>query len=508
MKLTVTTKPLEQISADALIVIHEAGGMLASSANKSLHSHFDSFKRSVERKKSTSEWFCTLERDSGVKTEHLLLESSSFDDRAPHDEPLKMAAARAAADCRNYSLKRLAVGVHHPFAAGKAAAILEGILLGDFNDQRFRNKKTRTNRPQLDLVFTTTKENEKEVRQALERTRAVCEAQNHARELVHTPHHILTPAKLAETAAELAARHGMEAEILDEKELRRQGYEITWQVGRGSEYPPRMAIIRYRPKKPAIRQHIALVGKGITFDSGGLSIKGVATMPWMNYDMGGAAAALGSIEALARTNYPGPVTAILCCAHNAVDGAAYHPGSILTAKNGDTIWVESTDAEGRLVLTDGLHRAGEEGAQVVIDYATLTGAVVSALGPQIGALFTDDEELASLFLHAGETCGDDLWRLPLVREYEQHLSHYLADLSNKASLKTGAGIHAANFLKNFVPAKVRWAHLDIAGPANTKSGYRYFSKGATGYGVRLTLEAMRLLAEGDWPQKEARRAKW
>ncbi|MCC5874794.1 MAG: leucyl aminopeptidase family protein [Candidatus Sumerlaeia bacterium] len=487
----VGTQEIEKINADALVVICEEDGVLAQSSNKVLRRHWENFHQAVKDRKSSREWFCTLEKSAGCTTSHLLLESVAFGGPGNHDEPLKSAAARAVAMCRQHSLRRVAFIVHHKVAPLKAAAILEGVILGDFEDNRY--KSNPLSRPELDIQIVVSKEDKKETRAVLERTKIICDAQNNARLLVNAPHHELTPRGLAREAQLLAKSCGLQCEVLDHKKLKASGYEPTWQVGRGSEYPPCMIILRHRPKKPLRKMHIGLAGKGMTFDSGGLSLKTKETIFKMNRDMAGAATVLGVMEAASRLDLPIQMTAVITAAHNAVDGAAYYPGAILKAKNGKTIFVENTDAEGRLILTDALHRLGEEGSDIIWDYATLTGACMAALGPGIAGLFTDDEELRTVLVQAGNQTGDDVWPLPLVPEYKPWLNHTLADVSNLSRIPIGGAIHAANFLSHFVPKGARWAHVDLAGPSNTERPWRYYSPGATGFGVRLTVEALRLL---------------
>lgn len=493
MKITIETKPLEQVKADALVVLHEEGGVLAQSENEALRHHFDNFSKDVAAKRSKREWFCTLAKDSGVATHHLLLDSVKFGDWAPHDESLKITAARAVDLCRQHSLTKLAFAVHHTVAPTKAAAIVEGVILGDFQDTRF--KSSDRERAALELKIVVSPDAAKDVRAAVDRAVAISEAQNMARELLNAPNNVLTPEAMADHAVALAKRHGMKVTVLDEKQLRKQGYLPTWNVGRGSEYPPRIIVIRYTPKKAVLREHLALVGKGMTFDSGGLCIKPGDSMHRMNGDMGGAAAVLGAMEAIGRLRPPVRVTAVIGSAHNAVDGAAYHPGCIITAKNGKTIYVENTDAEGRLVLSDCLYIAGEEKADVIWDFATLTGSVSAALGSAYAGLFTEDEALRMVLLEASQNTGDGLWPLPITREYEPSLKHHLADMNNIAGDRKAGAIHATNFLKSFVPKDTRWAHLDIAGVAQHDKRFRYLRPGGSGYGVRLTMEAIRLLVE-------------
>jgi len=494
MKTRIVTTPVEEVSADAIVVLHEEGGMLGESRDKHLARHLATFAKQAAEKKSRREWFCNVEAESGSKTRHLLLDSTTFGDYSPHDEPLKIAAARALRLCRDYSLTHIAFAAQHRLAAAKAAAILEGAILGDFQDARFKGDGAKK-RPALQLTFVVPKGAEKETAEALRARTIVAECQNEARLLVNAPHHVIYPETLAAHAQKLADQHGLEIEILDEKKLRKQGYEPTWQVGRGSEYPPRMIVLRYKPRKARVSEHIGLVGKGITFDTGGLCIKPGDSMHRMNNDMGGAAAVLGAMEAVARLALPVRVTAVIASAHNAVDGAAYHPGCIIKARNGKTIYVENTDAEGRLVLTDAFHRAGEEKVDAIWDFATLTGSASAALGHAFGALFTDDTDLRTLLLEAGQNTGDELWPLPIAREYEASLKHHLADLNNIVPEGRGGAINAANFLKQFLPEGVRWAHMDIAGVANHAKGFRYLGAGASGFGVRLATEALRLMVQ-------------
>lgn len=488
MKFTVTTKSIEEARADALIVLQTEDGMAGKTKNKKIAAHIAAFGRAVTARKTAAEWFCTLEPEANAATAHLLLDSVSFGTWLPPREKLKTTACRAGEICRKYSLKRLAIACHVKDAAAFASDVAEGLALGDFRDTRFKSEPN--GRPELRVQFLVRQRDATSVRAALKETQPICEAVNEARELVHAPNNVLTPDALAKRARAIAKKSGLECDVLSERALERQGYNLILAVGAGSVHPPRLIILRHKPsKKPAVRDHIVLLGKGICFDTGGYCLKQSHNMHTMNNDMGGAAAVIGAMQAIAALDLPVRVTGIVPAAVNDVDAKAYHPGSILTAKNGKTIYIENTDAEGRLVLADGLARAGEEKADIVIDFATLTGSAAAALGPQIAALFTDDEPLAGALLTSGTETGDYLWRLPLVRDYEALLAHTLADMSNIASGGGGA-IHAANFLKAFVPEGIRWAHLDIAGPATYKNNTRYFTPGATGYGVRLVTRAL------------------
>ncbi|MEO8376311.1 MAG: leucyl aminopeptidase family protein [Candidatus Sumerlaeota bacterium] len=495
MPVDVNTNPVAGVSAEAVILIHDGKEFPLQGKQGSIAKHVDAFAKALKDKTSKREWFCTLDKSEGVRAKYLLLESSTFGATGmPGDEALKTAAARAVAMCRDHGVNNIAFACQCADSARIACAMLEGALLGDFSDDRFKGTAAKQAvRKSLSITFIVNRADEKAVREALRTTEIICEAQNNARELINAPHHVLTPQTMADYATKLARKYKIECTVLNEKQLKKMGYLPTYEVGRGSEYPPRMMVLRYKPKRTAIKEHIALVGKGMTFDSGGLCIKGRADMHRMNNDMGGAAAVLGAMEVIARLKLPVRVTMIIASAHNAVDGAAFHPGSILNARNGKTIYIENTDAEGRLILSDCFFRAGEEKADVMWDFATLTGAVPAALGPTIAGLFTDDLELRQLFMEAGGDTGDNLWPLPLVPEYESSLKHNLADLNNMSSEATGNGLHAANFLKAFVPEKMRWVHVDIAGVAAFTKPRRYYRTGGTGFGVRLIVEALRRL---------------
>jgi len=269
--------------------------------------------------------------------------------------------------------------------------------------------------------------------------------------------------------------------------LKARGYMGLLRVGQGSTHPPRMVILRHAPRKPS-PETLALVGKGITFDSGGISLKPGDKMWEMKGDMAGAAAVLLTMRALGRIAPDLNVVGILCCAENFPDANAQRPGDIFTAKNGKSIMVDNTDAEGRLVLTDGLARAGEEGATHVLDIATLTGAVVRALGPSVAGVMGTDRELIQRIVRSGENHGELFWELPLVEEYLESLKTPFADINNIAAGGLAGAITAGLFLREFVPEGVRWAHLDIAGPMFREKDWKYYEAGSLGFGVKTMVD--------------------
>jgi leucyl aminopeptidase len=318
---------------------------------------------------------------------------------------------------------------------------------------------------------------------------------NLARDLINEPGNVLNPPVFAEHASALASELGLSCAILDSTALTTGEYTGILAVGQGSVSEPRMIVIRYRPTQKAATKkigqekkarHIALVGKGVTFDTGGVSLKPAKDMHIMKDDMSGAAVALACIRSIARLKPDCAVTAILVCAENHFAGEAQRPGDIIRHKSGKFIQVNNTDAEGRLCLIDGFARAGEEGADTIIDIATLTGACLAALGTSLAGIFGNNEALIDELRKAGHAAGEELWPFPLVEEYAKNLETPHADIANVGGTQAGH-ITAALFLRNFVPANTRWAHIDLC-PAYFESGWKYYAPGGTAFGVQLLVD--------------------
>ncbi len=323
---------------------------------------------------------------------------------------------------------------------------------------------------------------------AIGRGEAVAAAVLLARDLVNEPANVLTPEAMAEHARGVAARHDLEIEVLGPVELETLGAGAILAVGRGSANAPRLIRLRYRPTgaPPIDDRVVGIVGKCITFDTGGYSIKPYDGMLEMKGDMAGGAAVLGAISALSALDCPYAVDATICAAENMISGQAFRPGDVLTALNGVTIEVLSTDAEGRLVLADGLVDAARRGATELIDLATLTGAAVVALGDGTTALFASDDTLAANLLAAASLSGERMWRMPLIEEFNQKIAGSVADIKNTGG-RAGGAITAALFLERFREGRP-WAHLDIAGSARLDKSGPLGPKGASGVGVRTLLE--------------------
>ena len=370
--------------------------------------------------------------------------------------------------------------------ARSARAVAEGAGLGAYRFVDFRSEPPAE---VLERVVIVTKGGAK-VAAAVEQGARISEAQCLARDLVNTPGGTLTPAMLAEVAVEIAEREDLKVTVLGPDEIAEAGLGGLLGVNRGSDQPPRFVELAYEPERP--RGTLAMVGKGITFDSGGLSIKSGEGMMTMKMDMGGAAAVIGAFSALRAVAPRCRVLGYLPMTDNMSGGDATRPGDVLTVRNGTTVEVLNTDAEGRLILADALCLASEAQPDAIVDLATLTGAVEVALGNRIAAVLGNDDGWVEQVRGAAGGAGERIWPLPLPADYRSRLESSVADLRNISTGKDGGTITASLFLAEFVGEQVPWAHIDIAGTAWWGEGDDgEWSKGGTGYGVRTLLELAR-----------------
>ncbi len=365
-------------------------------------------------------------------------------------------------------------------AAATAQALAEGIELTLHQDNRFKSDSEEKDKApkleRIDLLGLPSQE------AAITRARQICLGVILARELVSAPANIVNPLTLAEAAEAIAREYGLELEILEQADCEKRGMGAFLGVAQASELPPKFVHLTYRPAGTA-RKKVAIVGKGLTFDSGGLNIKVSGSgIEMMKTDMGGAAATLGAAKAIGLLKPDVEVHFISAVTENMISGRAMHPGDILTASNGKTIEVNNTDAEGRLTLADALVFAEQLGVEAIVDLATLTGACVVALGEEIAGLWTTNEELAAQISAAAELAGEKFWRMPMEEKYFEGLKSVVADMKNTGP-RAGGAITAALFLKQFVK-ETAWAHLDIAGPVWTDKESGYNNAGGTGYPVR------------------------
>jgi leucyl aminopeptidase len=376
------------------------------------------------------------------------------------------------------SIKNVAFALEAEFAGDDfASAVIEGAILGDFEPDRYKKGDDKKSVGVFTLAGDTPG-----LDAAVERGRILAEAQNFSREMVNEPANRLTPLAMADAARKMAAEFGLECETLDRDAMEKLGMGSLLGVAIGSAEPPVLIVLRYRPANAQGNAHLGLVGKGVTFDTGGISIKPADGMEKMKYDMAGGAAMIGAMRAIAQLRPAIPVSGFVPCVENMPGSRAQRPGDIVTAMNGKTIEVINTDAEGRLILADALTYARRQGCTHLVDAATLTGAVVVALGHLNVGLFASDDGMRDRLLVACKAEGERMWPLPLEDDYKEYLKSAFADIANVGG-RWGGAVTAALFLKEFAE-ETPWVHLDIAGTAWLDDAKPYMAKGPTGLPVR------------------------
>jgi leucyl aminopeptidase len=401
-------------------------------------------------------------------------------------EKLRVAAAVAAKEAARLEAQSLAWALpESDDRVAAAEALVTGTILGSYRFDRFKSGDPDEAPPRLESLTLL---GPAELNSAVETARVAAEAQNRARDLQSTPANVATPTFLAARAEEIAAANdAVSVEVLGRPEIEAKKMGGLLAVSQGGPQEPKLIVLRYSGGGSA--PTLGFVGKGVTFDTGGISLKPGAGMPDMKMDMSGAAAVLEAVEAIAELGLPLDLIAVVPSTENMPSGTAIKPGDIITQYNGKTVEVNNTDAEGRLILADALAYAIEQGAERVVDLATLTGAVTIALGSTYAALISNDDALADEVFRAGAESGELVWRLPLHPEYKELMKGKVADLSNLASKRKAGTISAASFLEEFV-GETPWAHVDIAGTA-WDVGREYVGNDASGFGVRLLVELAR-----------------
>ncbi len=397
-------------------------------------------------------------------------------------ESLRRAAGAAGRLSAPYA--SAATTLHLVDVEGAIGAVTLGYLLGAYRFDAYRSDPKPRSNERLELLEAG-EQAELEIRDAA----AIAGGVTLARDLINRPAVDKPPGVLADRARSLS--DDISVEIVDEVEAAERGYGGLLAVGAGSTNPPRMVILRYEPNDA--ESFVAFVGKGIVFDSGGLSLKPAKGMEDMKTDMAGAAAVYGAMQAIAELELPIRVLGVAPLSENMTGGAAQRPGDVFTAYNGKTVEVLNTDAEGRLVLADGLGIAAEAGPDLIVDIATLTGAAKVALGLTVGAIFGNDDEAVAAVEAAARFAGESMWTLPFERSYRSLLDSPVADLKNVAD-RWGGAITAALFLSEFVDDRP-WVHLDIAGPGRADKTEHYVTKGGTGFTVRTLVELAREMAK-------------
>jgi leucyl aminopeptidase len=405
----------------------------------------------------------------------------------PDLEALRRGAGAAVRALASAKVTQLALALPAADAAC-AEAVALGALLGSYSFGKYRSNGHPA--PHLTLIAEGD-----HVAEAISRAQVLADAVMLVRDLVNTSPSHLYPETFAAEADKIANKAGLGIEILDEADLRSGGYGGISGVGQGSVHPPRLVRLSYT--HPEATKTVVFAGKGITFDSGGLSLKPPKSMETMKSDMGGAAAVLAALEAVAALRPAVNVIGYLPLAENMPGGQAQRPSDVITIYGGTTVEVLNTDAEGRLVLADALARSAQDSPHLLVDVATLTGAQVVALGKRVAAVMANDDDLRNGVARAAEKAGEAMWPMPLPEELRRGLDSKVADLANVAPDRDGGMLTAGLFLREFVPEGVKWAHLDIAGPSfNSGEPYGYTAKGGTGIAVRTLVQIAEDVADG------------
>jgi leucyl aminopeptidase len=482
MEITTTATPLLEWRGDGLAIglwedALELSGDLAT-LDSSLQGLVQETIQDAEFKGAIGSTVSTRV-GQGASIKKLIVVGLGKQDEAKLDN-YRRAAAAIARSAKKEKCETLGISLPTPTfdASLLSQAMTEGILLALHEDKRFKSEKEESKKQlqAVHLLGLTGQET------GIAQGQSIVSGVLLARELVAAPANVVTPENMADTARGIAQEYGMELTILGQKECEDLGMGAFLGVSKASDLPPQFVHLTYKPAGTP-RKKLAIVGKGVTFDSGGLNIKGAGSgIETMKMDMGGAAATFGAAKAIGQLQPDVEVHFISAVAENMISGKAIHPGDILTASNGKTIEVNNTDAEGRLTLADALVYAEKLGVDAIVDLATLTGACIIALGDEMAGLWSPNQELADGILAAAATAGEKFWQMPIEEKYFEGLKSPIADMKNTGP-RGGGSITAALFLKQFIK-EVPWAHLDVAGPVWAEKENGVNNSGATGYPVR------------------------
>jgi len=500
MKVTVTKSSLKTLKS-GMLVVPFASGEIRKGAVRTLAAL--GFDKAVLKdfKGKAGDTLLLYPAGSGLRSQRVLLaglgEASSVEDfrKAAHaaaSRAVSLRASSAALDCSALaSWSR---------STGESPADLVEVLVDTFTGGGYcfdrlksgkleKDRKKKKDAAPAELKIRVNAGSMRDAREGAARGAIIAEARSLARDMVNLPGNLLTAEGIADTARKSAEKSGCKVTVFDRKQIEKLGMGGLLAVNKGSHNPPTFTILEYEPKGKPLAT-VALVGKGVTFDSGGISIKPSQGMDEMKCDMAGAAAVIGAIEAAARLELPLRIVTLVPATDNMPGGAAQTPGDVITTYSGITVEVGNTDAEGRLILADALSYAvGQYKPDAVIDLATLTGACIVALGHSVAGMFSNDDEFAGRIYEAGRRSSEKVWRMPLWEEYAELIKSEVADVHNTGGKGAGT-ITAAKFLEKFTDGHEMWAHIDIAGPAFTTKGTGG-SYGGTGFGVRLLVDLLR-----------------
>ncbi len=493
MKTILSLSPAAQMETECLVAV-----VLDKAEKDKTEAYVSSGDKSVQKSAAdlisagdiTGKTFevAWLHKPDGLKAKRLLLIGGGKTKKFSASDLRKLAGAAVRA-LKPRTLRSLAFVLPGEIPAEEAVkAVVEGAIVGNFDPDTYKSDRKDQNVESLTVVATNNDDRTK-LQRALDEALILAESQNLTRELVNEPSNRMTPTILAERAEQMSKETGLKCEVYGADKIKELKMGAFWGVAQGSDEPPALIVMRYEPAGAPEKPVLGLVGKGVTFDTGGISIKPADNMEKMKYDMAGGATMIGAMRAISLLKPKIKVIGIVCATENMPSGKAQKPGDIQTAMSGKTIEIINTDAEGRLVLADGLCYARQLGCTHLIDAATLTGAVVVALGYANAGIFSSDDAMYQRFAAALDKAGEKMWRLPLDDEYKDQIKSSIADIMNTGG-RWGGAITAAMFLKEFAE-DTPWIHLDIAGTAWMEDNKPWIAKGPSGIAVRSLVQFAR-----------------
>ena len=496
MKITISLSAPSQVETESLVaVVLDSGNAAASDKDKKPELKVASSDAAVQAAAAEllgsgevgGKPFETnlLHKPAGLKAKRLLLLSGGGKKFSAYD--LRRLAGAAVRTLKGRGIRQLAFVAPPSLAADEAVrAIVEGAHVGNFDPDYYRSDRKDQKIEDLTVVAAG---DQGALEKAAREAQIIGESQNFVRDLVNEPSNRMTPTILGERAKKMCDEVGLKCDVYGADKIKELKMGAFWSVAQGSDEPPALIIMKYEPAGAPDKPVLGLVGKGITFDTGGISIKPADGMEKMKYDMAGGATMIGAMRAIALLKPNVRVIGIVCATENMPSGKAQKPGDVQIAMSGKSIEIINTDAEGRLVLADGLHYAKQLGATHLVDAATLTGAVVVALGYNNAGIFTNDDEMYERIHRANEKAGEKMWRLPVDDEYKEQIRSSIADIMNTGG-RWGGAITAAMFLKEFAE-ETPWIHLDIAGTAWMEDQKPWIAKGPSGIALRSLVEFVR-----------------
>lgn len=490
MKVGIEVKKPDKIKAEVLAIFLSENSVKRIKANKE-RPIFKTIKDAIKRGDFRGEFENIILVPGDNKIKRLLLLGLGKE-KDVTTEKIRRMCSIAVADTKELKLNEISFYVSNISSISStdvAYSVVEGVILSDYSFDKYKTEKKKDVKKIENLFLYASKIDIKKAKEAVERARIICENTNFVRDLVNETSDVMNPVKISEIAKDVAKKNKIKIKIMKEKDLKKMGMNLMLSVGKGSRYPPRFIVMEYIGDKNN-KKRIALMGKGITFDSGGLNLKPTGYIENMKLDKAGAVTVLGILKTLSELKEKINVVGVMPCCENMIGPDAYKPGDIVKSYSGKTVEVVDTDAEGRLIMADALGYIKKNiKPSLIIDMATLTGSVLITFGEYVAAMFSVKGDYAKKLFEAGQKTYERVWELPLYDEYVDEMKGEISDVKN-LGYKNGryAGcITAAAFLKNFV-GDVPWIHLDIAGTAWYEKKRYYTPQGATGFGVRLITE--------------------